>query len=69
MHAHDAIVDLAATTQPLPRGADGMPAALGRSGFVKAADGFLVSVFAGDELLALVAHAAFIPLDRFHETL
>ena len=28
-----------------------------------------VGVFAGNQLLALVAHAALIPLDRFHETL
>lgn len=69
MHADDAVVDLAVTTQPLPRGADGMHAALGRSGFVKAADGLLVSVFAGDQPLALVAHADLSPLDRFHETL
>jgi len=69
MHADDAVVDLAATTQPLPRGADGMHATFGRSGFVNAADGLLVSVFAGDDPLALVAHAVFIPLDRFHETL
>ena len=69
MHADDAVVDLAETTQPLARGADRRRAALGRSGFVKAADGLLVSVFAGNEPLALVAHAAFIPLDRFHETL
>jgi hypothetical protein len=69
MHADDAIVNLAATPQPLPRGADGMHATLGRSGFVNTADGLLVNVFAGDELLALVADAVFIPLDRFHETL
>ena len=69
MHADDAIVHLTATTQPLPRGADGMQATLGRPGFVKAANGLLVSVFASDELLALVADAAFLPLDRFHETL
>ncbi len=69
MHDDDAVVDLAAATQPLPRGADGMHAALGRSRFVKAANGLLVSVFAGDQLLALVAHAALLPLDRFHETL
>lgn len=69
MHADDAVVNLAATTQPLPRGTDGIVAALGRSGFVNAADGFLMSVFTGDEALALVAHALFIPLDRFHETL
>jgi hypothetical protein len=69
MHADDAVVDLAATTQPLPSGADGVHAALGRAGFVKATDGLLVSVFAGDQPLALVARAGFIPLDRFHETL
>jgi hypothetical protein len=69
MDAADAVVDLAATTQPLPRGADGMHAALGRPGFVKAANGLLVSVFAGDQLLAFVAHTPLIPLDRFHETL
>jgi hypothetical protein len=69
MHADDAVVDLAATTQPLPRGTDRMHAALGRPGFVKAADGLLVSVFASDHALALVPHADFIPLDRFHETL
>ena len=69
MHADDTVVYLAATAQPLPRGADGMHAALGRSGFVKAADGLLVSVFAGDQPLAFVAHADLIPLDRFHETL
>ena len=69
MHADDAVVHLAATTQPLPRDAGGVHAALGRSGFVKAADGLLVSVLLGDHLLALVAHTAFIPLDRFHKTL
>jgi len=69
MHTDDAVVDLASTTQPLPRGADGMHAALGRSRFVKATDGLLMSVFAGDELLALVPHFRLLPLDRFHETL
>ena len=69
MHADDAVFHLAATTQPLPRGADRVHPALGRSGFVKTADGLLVSVFAGNHLLALVPHTGFIPLDRFHETL
>ncbi len=69
MHTDDAVIDLAATTQPLPRGANGMHTALGRPGFVKTTDGFLVSVFASDQPLALVPHAGFIPLDRFHETL
>ena len=69
VHGDDAVVDLAATTQPLTRGADRMLAALGRSRFVQAADGQLVSVFAGDQLLAFVPQTALIPLDRFHETL
>ena len=63
MHADDAIVDLAATTQPLPRGANGMHPALGRSGFVQAADGLPVSVLQSNQPLALVAHATLIPLD------
>jgi hypothetical protein len=63
MHADDAVVDLAATPQPLPSGADGMHAALGCSRFVNAADSLLVSVLAGHEPLALVPHSGLIPLD------
>jgi hypothetical protein len=69
MHADDAVVDLAATPQPLPRGADGMHAALGRSRFVNAADGRPMRVVAGDYLLAPVPRAHLVPLDRFHEAL
>jgi hypothetical protein len=69
MHADDAVVDLAVTTQPLPCGTNGMHAAFGRSGFVEAADGLRVRVLAGNQQLAVVAHAGLIPLDRFHETL
>jgi hypothetical protein len=69
MHADDAVVDFAATTQPLPSGTRGLVAALGRSGFVEAADGLRMRVFAGNQLLAVVAHTGLVPLDRFHETL
>ena len=69
MHADNAAVNLAATTQPLPRGSDGVHATLGRSGLVNTTDGLLVSVFVSDQPLALVPHAGFIPLDRFQETL
>jgi hypothetical protein len=69
MHADDAVVNLAATAEPLPRGTDRMVAALGRSRFINTADRLGVSVFARNQLLALVADAAFIPLDRFQETL
>ena len=69
MHADDAVVDLAATPQPLTRGADRMRATLGRSRFVNAADGFLMSMLIGDQPLTVVPHAELIPLDRFHESL
>jgi len=69
MHSHDAIVHLPATPQPLPRGADGLRAALDRSRFVQAADGLRVRVVARDHALAFVPHLGFFPLDRFHETL
>jgi hypothetical protein len=69
MHADDTVVNLTATTQPLPSDADRMVAALGRAGFVQATDGLLVGVFAGDQSLAVVAHTGLIPLDRFDETL
>ncbi len=69
MHADNAVVDFAATAQPLPSGADGMAAALGGSGFVQATDGLRMRVLAGNQLLAVVAHAGLLPLDRFYETL
>jgi hypothetical protein len=69
MHANDAVVDLATTAQPLSCGARGMAATLGRARFVEAADRLGVSMFEGNQPLAVVAHAGLIPLDRFHETL
>jgi hypothetical protein len=69
MHADDAVFDFAAATQPLARGADRIRAALRRSRFVKAADGFLVSMLFGDQALTVIPHTEFIPLDRFHESL
>ena len=69
MHTDDAEVHFAEATQPLPIGADRMRATLARAGFVKAANGLGRSVFPSNHLLALVAHAALIPLDRFQQTL
>ena len=69
MHADDAVVDLATTTQPLPCGTRGVAAALGRCRFVDAADRLWMSMFAGNQPLAVVTHAGLIPLDRFRETL
>jgi hypothetical protein len=69
MHADDAVVDLAATPQPLARGADRMRAALDRSRLVDAADGFLMSMLVSNQPLTVIPHTRFIPLDRFHESL
>ncbi len=63
MHPNDAVLDLAATAQPLPRSADRVLTALGRPRFINAADRFGVVVFAGHQLLALVAHRLLLPLD------
>jgi len=63
MHTDDAVIDLAATAQPLPRGADGLVAALGRSRFIEAADCFGVVVVACHQLLTLVANGLLVPLD------
>jgi len=69
MHADDAVVDLATTAQPLPRGGGRLCAALECSRFVNAADRLHVRMLARDQSLAFVAHLGFFPLDRFHETL
>jgi hypothetical protein len=69
MHAHETIVDLATTAQPLPAGRHGMVTALGRPRLVETPDGLGVRMFAGDETLALVAHACLIPLDGLDEPL
>jgi hypothetical protein len=69
MHGDDAVVDLATTTQPLPCGTRGVAAALGRSRFIDAANCHRMTMFAGNQPLAVVAHAGLIPLDRFRETL
>jgi hypothetical protein len=69
MHADDAVIDLAATAEPLPGGTDGLMAALGRSRFIEAADRAGMGVRPRHDSLALVAHAAFIPLDGFQQTL
>jgi hypothetical protein len=69
MDADHPVVHLAATTEPLTSGPDRLIAALGRSRFIDTADRLGVSVLTGDQPLALVADAAFIPLDRFQETL
>jgi len=69
MHRDDAVVDLAATPQPLTRSTGGMTAALECPRFVETADRLRMSLFAGNQLLTVVAHALLIPLDGFRETL
>lgn len=63
MHRDDAVIDLAATAQPLPPGADRFLTALGRSRFINAADRLGVAMVAYHQLLALVANSGAIPLD------
>jgi hypothetical protein len=63
MYTDDAILDFAATAQPLPRDADGLVAALGRSRFVDAADCFRVAVVTCHQLLTLIANGLLVPLD------
>ena len=55
MDADDAVFDLTATAQPLPRDGDGVAAALGRPRLVHATDGIGVRVLSGDQPLAIIA--------------
>ena len=63
MHSDDAVIYFAATAQPLPRGADGLVTALGRSRFIDAADRLGMAMVCANQLLALVADSRAIPLD------
>jgi len=63
MHTDHAVVDFAATAEPLPSGADGMATALDRCGFIQAANGQRMRVLAAHQLLAVVAHLGLLPLD------
>lgn len=63
MHADDAVIDFAATAQPLPCGANGLVTALDRSRFIDAANRLKVAMVACHQLLALVADGPLIPLD------
>jgi hypothetical protein len=47
MDADDAVVDLAATAEPLPPHPDRLRTALGRAGFINATDGLGMGVIAG----------------------
>jgi hypothetical protein len=69
MHADDALIDLPTTAQPLPGSPDSMRTAFDRSRLVETPDGRGVPVFAGNDPLALVAHAVLLPLDGLHKTL
>jgi hypothetical protein len=63
MHTDDAVIDFAATAQPLPCGTNRLVTALGSSRFIDAADRLGVAMVASHQLLALVANTGTIPLD------
>jgi hypothetical protein len=69
MHTDDAVIDLATTAQPLPGGADGLVPALGRPGFINAADGIRMGVVVCHDLLALIPDRRFLPLDGLQQPL
>jgi hypothetical protein len=63
MHPDDAVLDLAATAQPLPRSAHGLVTALGCSRFIDAADRFRMMMIACHQLLTAVPNGLLVPLD------
>lgn len=69
MHADDAVVDLAATAQPLSANTDRVCATFDDAGLVEATDRQPMGVLLGDDFLQVISDALFIPLDRFEETL
>nr|WP_143393421.1 hypothetical protein [Fimbriiglobus ruber] len=69
MNPDHSVLDLATTSQPLSRYADGVMTALGGSRFINAANRFGMRMFVGDELLAAVAKSGAVPPDRFEQTL
>ena len=69
MHAHHAIVDLATTAQPLPRGSRRVCAALGDTRFVDESDGLAMCMVLRHDLLTAITQQLLIPLDRFEKTL
>jgi hypothetical protein len=69
MDAHHTVVDLAAASVVLPRGPDGLSAALGDAGLVHASQGFGMRVVLGHDLLAAISQLRFLPLHRFEKAL
>ena len=69
MHAHHAVVDLAATAEPLPRGPRRVGAALGDTRFVDESDGLDMCMVLRHDLLTAITQQLRIPLDRFEKTL
>ena len=69
MHAHHAVVNLAATAQPLPRGPRCVWAALGDTRFVDGSDGLDMRMVLRHDLLTAITQQLLIPLDRFEKTL
>ncbi len=55
MYTHHAVIDFPTVSVPLPTDADGFFAALGRPGFVDAANGVRMGMLANDDLLASIS--------------
>jgi len=69
VHAHDAIVNLAAAAVVLSPRADGFAAALRDARLIDAPNRLGMRVLASHDLLTAIAQLLFIPLDRFQEAL
>jgi hypothetical protein len=69
MHAHHALLHLAAAAAPLPLGACRMHTALNHGRLIDDADRLRIGMLTGHQLLATVTQTLFVPLDRFQEPL
>jgi hypothetical protein len=67
--SHHAVVDLSAIAVVLPPNTDRVVAALADARLIQTADRLGVGMIASDDLLAAIAQALFVPLDRFQEPL
>jgi hypothetical protein len=69
MHADHAVVDLSPIAVILPAHSHRVVAALGRAGFVDAADGLGMRMLLRHDLLTAIAQLLFVPLQRLDEAL
>ena len=69
MNSDSTVFDFASVAVVLPVDGGRMTTTFGGSRFIDGADGVLVSVIAGDDLLTSIPQLFFIPLDRFEKPL